>query len=239
MKKVRLSITAGLLSCAKAVLIVAAITAVLLLIGRHALSEAVIALLYLVPVGWSAVRWGLAPSICAGAAALLAFDYFFIPPFHTLVVGGLQGWQALGVFLAVATVVVGLIQASLSQARACEREATWMQELSAALAGLCTQEAVASTIAGHLQQISQAALVRVVLQPGKQAELVGVGAPPDGMAEGRADLVLPIQAARGPVGEIQLWRGGTRLPPEDNRLLQNFATQAALALERARLAEAH
>jgi K+-sensing histidine kinase KdpD len=40
------------------------------------------------------------------------------------------------------------------------------------------------------------------------------------------------------MGEIGLWRGELPLPPEDNRLLQNLATQGALALERARLVEA-
>jgi K+-sensing histidine kinase KdpD len=44
-------------------------------------------------------------------------------------------------------------------------------------------------------------------------------------------------AARDLAGEISLWRGELPLPPEDSRLLQNFATQGALALERARLTE--
>jgi hypothetical protein len=54
---------------------------------------------------------------------------------------------------------------------------------------------------------------------------------------GKADLVVPIQSVYGLVGEIQLWRGEAALPAPGDRLLQNFATQGALAIERARLAQ--
>ena len=63
-----------------AVLTVAATTIPLFLIGRDTLGEAVIALLYLVPVTWSANRWGQLPGISAALTAALAFDFLFIPP---------------------------------------------------------------------------------------------------------------------------------------------------------------
>lgn len=240
MKKIRWSFSPELFShCLLAVLIVAVTTVPLVLIGRDTLGEAVIALLYLVPVGWSASRWGQGPGMCAALAAALTFDFFFIPPFHTFAVGRLEGWLVLAIFLAVAIVVVGRIQSSLSKAQASERNAIFMYELSAALAGLRTQDAVVHALARHLQQMFQAALVEVLLiQPGSQSSPLIVQAPLDGVANGKADRVLPILAAPGLVGEIRLWRGHGWLPPEDSHLLQNFTTQAALALERARLAEA-
>jgi len=77
MKNIRLSITAELLvQCAKAVLAVAITTIPLVLIGRDTLGEAVIALLYLVPVGWGTSRWGQGPGMCAALAAALTFDFF-------------------------------------------------------------------------------------------------------------------------------------------------------------------
>jgi two-component system sensor histidine kinase KdpD len=176
--------------------------------------------------------------MCAALAAALTFDFFFIPPFHTFTVGSLEGWLVLAIFLAVAIVVVGRIQSGLSRARASEREAIFMYELSAALAGLRTQDAVIHALARHLQQMFQAALVQVSIQPGNQSSPMRVKAPLDGAASGKPDRVLPILAAPGLVGEIHLWRGDGWLPPEDSRLLQNFASQAAQALERARLAEA-
>ena len=237
MKKIRLS--SDLISkCLLAVLAVAVTTVPLVLIGRDTLGEAVIALLYLVPVGWSAARWAQGPGMCAALAAALTFDFFFIPPFYTFAVGRLEGWLVLVIFLAVAVVVVGRIQSGLSRARASERDAIFMYELSAALAGLRTQDAVVHALARHLQQMLQAALVQVSIQPGNQSAPIIAMAPLDGKADGKPERVLPILAAPGLVGEIHLWRGNGWLPPEDSRLLQNLSTQAALALERAQLAEA-
>ncbi len=45
-----------------------------------------IALLYLLPVLISAVRWGLWPSLFASLAGMLSFDYFFVPPFLSFAV---------------------------------------------------------------------------------------------------------------------------------------------------------
>ena len=126
----------------------------------------------------------------------------------------------------------------LSKARASERDAIFMYELSAALAGLRTQDAVIHALARHLQQMFLATLVQVSIQPGNQSAPIVARSPLDGKADGKPERVLPILAAPGLVGEIHLWRGEGWLPPEDSRLLQNFSTQAALALERAQLAEA-
>jgi two-component system sensor histidine kinase KdpD len=114
-------------------------TGLLLLIGRDKVGEAVIALLFLVPVGWIASRWGQGPGIFAAVISALAFDFFFIPPFNTFVIARLEGWLVLAIFLAVAILVVGRIQSSLTKAQTSEHEAILMYELSAALASLRTQ----------------------------------------------------------------------------------------------------
>jgi two-component system sensor histidine kinase KdpD len=219
------------------VLTVIALTAVMFFIGRDTLGEAVIGLLYLLPIGWSTTRWGQGAGMCAAVIAFLCFNFFFIPPFFTFTVGSLEGWLVLIIFLAVAVVIVGRIQFGLSQAQAREREAIFMYELSAALAGLRTAGAVAHTLANRLQQLFQARLVRVTVYSGTHTPSLVVIAPAEQAAEDRPDRILPLIATRDLVGEIGLWRGAMLLPPEDNRLLQNLATQGALALERARLAE--
>jgi K+-sensing histidine kinase KdpD len=238
MKRTHLSFTSTLyFNCLFALLSVIIITIPLVLIGRDTLGEAVIALLYLVPVGWSAARWGQEAGVCAAVAAALTFDYFFIPPFYTFAVGRLEGWLVLAIFLAVAIVVIGRIQTGWSKALASEREALFMYELSTALSGLRTQEAVVHSLARNLQQMFQAELVEVCIQPGNQSPVILAKAPPDKEGSGKPDRILPVLAAPGFVGEIRLWRGYGWLPEEGSRLLQNFTTQASQALERARLAE--
>jgi K+-sensing histidine kinase KdpD len=238
MKKILKSITPDLyIHCVFAVATVVATTVPLKLIGRDTLGEAVIALLYLVPVGWSTTRWGQAAGICSALAAALTFDYFFIPPFNTFSVGNLEGWLVLIIFLAVAIVVVGRIQSGLSRAQASEREAIFMYEMSVSLAGLRTQEAVTRALAIHLQQMFQTAHVEIFIQQGNQSPPIIVKIPADGVVNSKPDRVLPILASPGLVGEIHLWRGNGWLPAEDSRLIKNITSQAGLALERARLAE--
>jgi len=238
-KKLPLSFTREMfVQSAKAVLSVAATTVVLFLIGRDKLGESVIALLYVVPVGWSASRWGPGPGLCAAVTAWLNFNFFFIPPFFTFSVGSLEGWLVLVIFSMVAVLIVNQFQSVLSKAQASERDAIFMYELSRALAGLRTQSAVAYTLASHLQQLFQAALVRVIIQPIEPSASIVVNKPENGEGKNSPDRVLPIWNAWGLVGEIQIWRGYSELPPQENRLLQNFASQGAQALERTRLAEA-
>ena len=225
-------------NCLFAFLSVFVLTILLMLIGRDTLGEAVIALLYLVPVGWSASKWGNGAGVCAAVSAALAFDFFFIPPFYTFAVGRLEGWLVLAIFLVVSIVVIGRIQTVLTRALNSEREAIFMYEMSSSLAGLRTQEAVIHALATNMQLMFQAELVEVCIQPWKQADSLLVTAPPDTKASGVPDRILPILASPGLVGEIRIWRGYGWLPAEGSRLLGNFATQAAQALERARLAEA-
>jgi K+-sensing histidine kinase KdpD len=235
MKRNRFSFTPKLLTNSLlAVLTVAATTIPLFLIGRDTLGEAVIALLYLVPVAWSANKWGQLPGISAALTAALAFDFLFIPPFYTFAVARLEGWLVLAIFLGVAILVVGRIQDSLTKAR----EAVFMYELSSALTGLRTQEAVAHTVAKQLQQLFQASLVNVIFYPDNRSLSNVVSEPNDEMGKDRPDRVLPLLNSWGLVGEIQIWRGVyVDLPSEDSRLLQNFASQTARALERTQQAE--
>jgi K+-sensing histidine kinase KdpD len=220
-----------------AVVAVAATTILLLLIGRDKLGEAVIALLYMVPVVWSAARWGQGPGVSSALAAALLFDFFFIPPFYTFVVGRLEGWLVLVIFLGVAIVVVGRIQSSLSKAQKSEQEAIFMYELSTTLASLQTQEAVANAVARFMQQRYLTSQVRVSIQPKGQLSETAAMEPRDGVINSKPDITLPILSAWNLAGVIEIWRGNLELPSEESRLFQNFASQIGQALERIHLRE--
>ena len=230
--------TDNLLRAGKAVVAVAAVTAALLIIGRDTLGVAVVALLLLVPVGWSTTRWGTAAGLVAALAAALVFNFFFIPPYYTFSIGSLEGWLVFIIFTVVAVVLVDRINSGLVRAQASERDAIFMYELSAALAGARTQSAVAHILARQLQQMYQARRVQVVIQMEGQPPSVVAAEPVDRAADGSAARIIPILNDWGLVGSIQIWRGAVALPAPDGRLLQNFSSQAGQALERTRLAEA-
>ena len=50
--------------------------------------------------------------------------------------------------------------------------------------------------------------------------------------------IAPLQSARGFLGEIKVWREVASLTQAEERLLQTFASQGVLALERVRLSQA-
>ncbi len=228
MKKIKFTpnmLTNGL----KGMLAVIILTIPMWLIGKDVLGEAVICLLYLAPIAWSANKWGQVSGVSAALTAALCFDFLFIPPFYTFAIGSLEGWLVLVIFFAIAIVVVGRIQHSLSRAR----EATFMYELSSVLANARTQDAVAHAVVRYIQQLFQASQVSVTFQLSRQYPRIMASKSHDSEEKGKPDRVLPILNVWGLVGEIQIWRGEFGdLPSEDSHLLQNFASQTARAFER-------
>lgn len=61
-----------------------------------------IVLLYLLPVLFSGSYWGRGPSIMASLLGVLAFDYFFVPPFNSITVNDLKYLVSFAIFFAVA-----------------------------------------------------------------------------------------------------------------------------------------
>ena len=217
--------------------LIALVTA-LFYVMRDALDTTLVALLYLLPLGIITAFWGLGPGIASAAVTFLTFNYFFLKPYYTFTVHNPTDVVILVVFLIVAVVIsqlVGRMQASLAAATAREREATRLYEISAALAGLHDDRAIADILARQALAVSQAERVQIDLGGTRPFSLFL----PDASAPHRPpELVLPIQAARGLLGEIRLWRAALAISSGEKRLLQTFASQGALALERARLAEA-
>src|SRR5664279_407639 len=66
------------------------------------LGAQVIALIYLVPVILATLFLGLTPGVLAGFTSFLAFNYFFIPPYHTFSVNRPQDIITLIIFLVIA-----------------------------------------------------------------------------------------------------------------------------------------
>ncbi|HEY3290648.1 MAG TPA: ATP-binding protein [Anaerolineae bacterium] len=221
-----------------AVVFVAAMTAVLYRLGGE-LTNSTITLLFLVPVGASAMALGLAPGILAAIASFLALNYFFTQPHFTLIVARTQDLLTLIVFLIVAISIsqlVGRMQTSLLEAQSRERDVIYLYELMAMLAGHRKTDAVARTAALRLSEIFQTRALEVIIQPDSRSPAqvfrapIGVKLP-----EEQPDQVVALVTPRGFLGELHLWFSHLQSPAEE-RLLNTFAGQIALAVERVNLA---
>lgn len=216
---------------------IALITAVFYFV-RDALDTTVIALLYLIPLGLITAFWGLGLGITCALVTFLAINYFFIKPYYTFNVHRPADVVILIIFLIVAIAIsqlVGRMQAGLAAATAREREATQLYELSTALAGLHDDRVIAQILARQVQEVSQGEAVEIKII---SSQPFAFQLPEMDQPERLPEWVIPIEAARGILGEIRLWRAAPAITSGEKRLLQTFASQGALALERARLAQA-
>lgn len=210
----------------------------ILFILRAVLDTTLVALLYLIPLGMITARWGLAPGITSALVTFFVFNYLFIQPYYTLAVHRPTDVVILVIFLVVAIVIsqlVGRAQAGLVAATAREREATQLYELSTALAGLSNDYAIAQILAKQVHAVAEGEYVELNVT-GTRA--FNFRLPESDPPPGPPDLIIPIEAARGVLGEIRLWRAESAISSSEKRLFQTFASQGALALERAWLAQA-
>ena len=76
--------------------------------------------LYIFAVLAVAIGWGLAYAVPVSIASMLAFNFFFLPPIHTLALSDSENWFALAVYLVTAVVVSEL--AARARRRAFEAE---------------------------------------------------------------------------------------------------------------------
>jgi len=209
-----------------------------LFILRDVLDTTLVALIYLIPLGIIAARWGLTAGIASAVLTFFAFNYFFIQPYYSLAVHQPTDVVILIIFLIVAIVIsqlMGSAQASLAAATARERESTQLYELSISLTGLQNDRAIAQTLARQIKTVTDSEHVELNITA---TSPFAFRLPETQQAARPPELVVPIEAARGTLGEIRLWRASLDITPNEKRLLKTFASQGALALERAWLAQA-
>jgi two-component system, OmpR family, sensor histidine kinase KdpD len=242
---------------ATALVTMAVLTCAMLPLRAH-LSIATTALVLVVPVVIGVVIGGFVAGALSVVAGFLVYDFFFIPPYLTLLVGASQNWVALGVYvlvmLPVARVVSGMNSARARERRQ-GRELRELFELSDLLVEDKPLDELLSVVVGALTDVfglRQAAIFlpegsrltvaafagqpltsdqisRVLPAPG---QLTSLGA----QSSEQGDLlVLALTAAGRPVGLLAL-SADTALRHEREPLLL-FANQIALAVERATLRE--
>jgi two-component system sensor histidine kinase KdpD len=122
----------GLLASAGAVVFVTAAIAVV----KRWVPVLSLGVLYIFAVLPVAIFWGLGLACLVSVASMLAFNWFFLPPTHTLQLKDAANWAVLAVYLVTAVVVSALAararrRAELAEAREREASARAAAELEA------------------------------------------------------------------------------------------------------------
>ncbi len=235
------------------------------LVLRQALGVASIALTFLTAVLVSAIAYGLWPALFACFVSVLAYNFFFLPPLHTFTIADPENVVALFFFAITAVIASNLTARVRAQAITARQRARTTEELyqfSRKLAGAANLE---DLLWATVHQIALMLKVRVViLLPEENSVAVRAGFPPEDTLDaadvaaarwcwdknhaagrgadtlpGAKRLFLPMQTGRGAVGVIGIDRDepGPILTPDQQRLLNALADQAALAIERVNLVE--
>ena len=178
--------------------------------------------LYLFAVLPVAVLFGLAWAIPVSVASMLAFNWFFLPPKHTLRLTDGENWIALAVFLVTAVVVSVL--AARSRAREAEARKRALE------ASLLAEVAGALLESEHVQNELRAVSERVAEALGvaqARIELDSVRRPES------TEAALDLTAGNRPVGRLFL---DSEPDPElAERLSTSLASLLAVAIDRERL----
>ncbi len=65
----------------------------------HSVNETTVALSFLLAILAVSAAWGMVVALFMSLAAMLAFNYYFLPPVGTFIIADPQNWVALGAFL--------------------------------------------------------------------------------------------------------------------------------------------
>lgn len=244
-----------------AALALVAVTTTLLAL-RPWLDRVHVALVYLLVVLGGSAADGRTLGVVLSVAAFLAFNFFFIPPYHTFVIANAVDWLVLATFLITGLVAAQLLYRSQTEATVARRRALEVDRLAAlgaeTLSAGRTEEAL-TAIARAMQTTlgvrtcdiwvrdADTAVVSLAAhagdgpspslpapRPASAQRATGVDATTDG--EARTQLI-PLVVRGRPVGILCLSDDAPiALDPTQQRYLDALAHYAALGLERGRLA---
>ena len=228
----------------------------------HSVGRQSISLVFLMAVLAAAIAWGLLPALAACVFSVMAYNFFFLPPLYTFTIADPENVVALFFFLLVAVIVSNLTAAGRRQivsARARAKTTAELYAFSRKLAGIGTLD---DLLWATVYQVASMLRVRTVLllpKPDATSLDVASAYPPEDQLDeadmaaarwcwehnhptGRGSdtlpggkwLFLPLRTGSGAVGVIGIERDmpGPLLTPDERRLLDALADQAAVAIER-------
>jgi two-component system sensor histidine kinase KdpD len=205
---------------------------------------------FLVVVVAAAAIGGIGPGILASLIGFLTFNFFFLPPYDTFVIGRGEYVVVLFVFLGLSILISVLLARATSRAEAAElreEELRTLQTLSTELVSAVPgPETYGSVLSRLLEVFGFAAGSLWVKDPDARElqERVSVGAPAGELSPsmdsttGAPPERLPLSVGGRVLGLFLLRRERVPLTPPENRVMRSFCDQFALVLERDRLLRA-
>lgn len=207
-----------------------------------------VALSYLVVVLAIATGWGIVEATTASFAAMLCFNFFFLPPTFTLTVADPQNWIALLAFLLTAITasqLSGRARQRELDANARGRDLERLYALSRSLLLTRRGASMRSELARHIAESFELPLVALYDRAADAVSWAGAGEPPaiepqlrevalraeSIRADGR--IIVSIQLGGAPIGSLALSDAGL-----SDAVLSSIASLAAIGIERARADEA-
>ena len=240
------------------------VTVACLLLQKH-LELADVVMFYMLGLLLVASRFGRTPALVSSVVSVMALDFFFVPPRFSFALGNARHLATFLVMLLSGLVIGNLTERIRSQARLArtrENRIRALFQLSFELTRSVGSAAMAESAIRNVAAQFQSKVSIFLPGPGGRlapslpmaketmdAQELGVaqwvydhhepaGAGTDTLPGARA-LYLPLKGARELIGVmgIEPTEAPGRMEPDQRHLLEAFANQTAVALERAILAE--
>jgi two-component system sensor histidine kinase KdpD len=223
-------------------------------------------MVYMLGVVVTAIRTSRWPALLATLLSIASFDFFFVPPYFTFAVSDVRYFVTFGVMFAVALVISGLtlrVREQAEAARLRERKTAALYGLSRDLARERKKEKLSDLAVKHIGEVFRSQVVILVsderghlVVPSTGAGTFALDEKETGVAQwvlenrqaagvgtdtlpGAKALYLPMIASSGPVGVVGILPENPNEPFETEQihLLETFANQTAMAMERVTLAQ--
>jgi two-component system sensor histidine kinase KdpD len=246
-------------------LAVAVAFAAALAIDRWLVDLPNVSMLFLVPVLFAAIRYGLLPSLFASLLSALAYNFFFLPPLYTFTIADPSNVLAAVVLFLVAVIASNLAARTRIQADMASAQAKTTAELYVFTRKLTAIGDLKDLLTATAFQIGSMLKARIVLlHPEANRLTPGAGYPhayqlddqdtaaakwvwDNNRPAGRDSdtlpgvkwLFLPLRTERRAVGVLGIEREGTgpMFTPDEQHLLDALADLTAVAIERVQLVD--
>jgi two-component system sensor histidine kinase KdpD len=247
------------------VLSVSICTAISALIFRY-VTLVDLAMVYLLGIVLTASFTGKGPSLLATFLSVAAFDFFFVPPFHTFAVSDVRYFLTFGVMFVVAFLISRLTLRVRSQANAARHREKRTAALYSLSRELAHERGLARLCAAAIKHICDVfSSDAVILLPDEKGSLsvpftipktFALDQKEKGVSQwvfdhkqraglgtdtlpGASALYLPLVTSTKTVGVVGVLPGqpASAFDQEQVHALESFANLAAMAIERAFLAE--